>query len=202
VTLILDPRVPIAVATRNVDKFRELATLWGPEPPRLVMPGAEYPHVDERFDTYEANAVLKAEILAAASGGPALADDSGIEIEALGGAPGVKSARTPSPDSTPKQRNEHILRELASRPGATRRARFVCVCALVVPGRTPVVARGEVEGEIASEPCGLAGFGYDPIFFYPPYGCTFGKAGQQRKDAVSHRGRAVRALRDKLARAH
>ena len=197
--LILDPRIPIAVATRNVDKFRELVTLWGAEPPRLVMPGAEYPDVDERFDTYEENAILKAEILAAASGGPALADDSGIEVEALDEAPGVKSARTPSTDSTPRQRNEHILRELASRPGASRKARFVCVCALVVPGRTPVIARGEVEGEIASEPRGSAGFGYDPIFFYPPYGCTFGEAGQERKDAVSHRGRAVRALRDKLS---
>jgi len=199
VTFILDPRVPIAVATRNIDKFRELVSLWGAEPPGLVMPGAEYPDVDERFDTYEENAMLKAEILAAATGRPALADDSGFEVEALGGAPGAKSARTPSPESAPQHRNEYILRQLASQPGASRRARFVCVCALVVPGRAPVIARGEVEGEIAAEPRGAAGFGYDPIFFYPPYGCTFGEAGQERKDAVSHRGRAIRALREKLA---
>lgn len=194
----LDPRVPVAVATRNVDKFNEIVTLWGDELPRLIMPGDEYPDVDEGFATYEENAVLKASELARIRGGPALADDSGIEVEALGGVPGVRSARTPSEKSSPSERNEWILRELAARPGASRRARFVSVIALVMPGQEPVVARGEVDGEIASEPRGEFGFGYDPIFFYAPYGRTFGEVERAKKNAVSHRGNAVRGLRAKL----
>jgi len=196
--LELDPRVPVAVATKNIEKFREIVTLWGDAPPLLVMPGAEYPEVDERFETYEENAVLKASELARIRGGPALADDSGIEVEALGWKPGVLSARTPSAQASPAERNEHLLAKLAAAPGVSRKARFVCVCALVVPGEPPLVARGEVEGEIAREPRGKAGFGYDPIFFYPPYGCTFGEAGIEKKHAVSHRGRAIRALREKV----
>jgi XTP/dITP diphosphohydrolase len=197
--LKLDPRVPVAVATKNVEKFREIVTLWGDAPPSLVMPGAEYPDVDERFATYEENALLKAAELARIRGGPALADDSGIEVEALGWRPGVLSARTPSAQSSPAERNEHLLAELAALGDVSRKARFVCVCALVVPGQPPVVARGEVEGEIAREPKGEAGFGYDPIFFYPPYGCTFGEAGVEEKHAVSHRGKAIRALRQRFA---
>lgn len=194
----LDPRMPVAVATKNVEKFREIVTLWGDAPPSLVMPGPEYPDVDERYTTYEENALLKAAELARIRGGPALADDSGIEVEALGWKPGVLSARTPSADASPEERNEHLLAELAALGDVRRKARFVCVCALVVPGQAPMLARGEVEGEIARAPRGDAGFGYDPIFFYPPYGCTFGEAGIEKKHAVSHRGRAVRALRERL----
>ena len=197
--MLLDPAVPVAVATKNVDKFRELATLWGTRRPALVIAGASYPEVDERFATYAENAVLKAEVLSRAVGGPALADDSGIEVEMLDWGPGVRSARTPTPQSTPAERNQHILRELASRPGASRRARMVSVCALVVPGRTPIVARGEVEGLVALELRGVSGFGYDPIFFYPPFGCTFGEAGMQKKHSVSHRGNAMRALMQQLS---
>ncbi|HEY6358503.1 MAG TPA: non-canonical purine NTP pyrophosphatase [Vicinamibacterales bacterium] len=191
--------MPVAVATKNIEKFREIVTLWGDAPPVLVMPGAEYPDVDERYTTYEENALLKAAELARIRGGPALADDSGIEVEALGWRPGVLSARTPSAQSSPGERNEHLLAELAALGDVSRKARFVSVCALVVPGEAPMLSRGEVEGEIAREPRGVAGFGYDPIFFYPPYGCTFGEAGIEKKHAVSHRGRAVRALREKLA---
>jgi len=196
--VLLDPAVSVAVATKNRDKFNELVALWGQRAPKLVMPGVEYPDVDERFATYDENAVLKAEVLSHVVGGPALADDSGIEVEALDWGPGVRSARTPAPDSTPLERNEHILRELAKRPIASRRARMVCVCALVVPGRTPIIARGEVEGLIAPESRGAAGFGYDPIFFYPPFGATFGEAGSERKHAVSHRGNAMRAPSEQL----
>ena len=196
--VLLDPAVPVAVATRNPDKFKELATLWGQHVPKLVLPGVGYPEVDERFATYDENAVLKAEVLSHAVRGPALADDSGIEVEALDWGPGVRSARTPTPNSTPQERNEHILSELAKRPGASRRARMVCVCALVMPSRAPIIARGEVEGLIAPEPRGPSGFGYDPIFFYPPFGLTFGEAGSEKKHTVSHRGNAVRALLEQL----
>ena len=190
--------IPVAVATKNLDKYNEIVQLWGDTPPHLLLPGSEYPDVDERFATYEENAVLKAAELARVRGGPALADDSGIEVEALGWAPGVLSARTPSASATPQERNQAILAQLAALPGASRRARYVCVCALAVPGQLPLTARGEVEGEIALAPLGTHGFGYDPIFYYPPYGHTFGEVPAEQKHAVSHRGRAVRALRDRL----
>jgi XTP/dITP diphosphohydrolase len=196
--VFLDPRVPVAVATHNPGKLRELLVLWGSEPPLLVAPASEYGDVAETGSTYEANALLKARALADARGGPALADDSGIEVEALGWGPGVLSARTPSVDSSWQERNAHIIAACDSFGDAARRARFVCVCALVVPGYEPVVSRGEVDGLIALAPSGDAGFGYDPIFVYPPYGMTFAQAGDERKHLVSHRGRAVRALRAML----
>lgn len=193
--MLLDPRVLVAVATHNPGKLRELLVLWGPDPPSLVAAGSEYGEVAETGSTYEANALLKARALADARGGPALADDSGIEVEALGWGPGVLSARTPSVESSWQERNAHIIAACDSFGDPARRARFVCVCALVVPGFEPVVTRGEVDGSIAFAPVGDAGFGYDPIFVYPPYGMTFAEAGDERKHLVSHRGRAVRALR-------
>ncbi|HEY7982410.1 MAG TPA: non-canonical purine NTP pyrophosphatase, partial [Candidatus Eremiobacteraceae bacterium] len=173
----LDPRVPVAVATRNAAKLRELFALWGSELPALVAPGPEYPEVAETESFYEANALLKARALAASSGGPALADDSGIEVEALGWGPGVLSARSPSLESSWQERNAHIIAACDSFGDPARRARFVSVCALVVPGFEPVIARGEVEGSIALAPAGNAGFGYDPIFVYAPFGMTFAQAG-------------------------
>jgi len=196
--VLLDPRVPVAVATHNPGKLRELLVLWGPDPPLLVAAGPEYSEVVETGSTYEANALLKARALAFARSGPALADDSGLEVEALGWGPGVLSARTPSVDSSWQERNAHIIAACDSFGDPARRARFVCVCALVVPGMEPVVSRGEVEGSIALAPAGDAGFGYDPIFVYPPYRMTFAQAGDERKHVVSHRGRAVRALRAML----
>ena len=196
----LDPLVAVRVATRNADKGRELITLWGAKPPPLVLAAKEYPEVDETSDTYEGNALLKARALAEATGGPALADDSGIEVEALAWGPGVKSARTPSASASWQERNEYILRAVDA-SGGSRRARFVCVCALLVLGSEPVLARGEVEGLIADAPRGDNGFGYDPIFVYPPYGSTFAQVPAEMKHAVSHRGRAVRALRAMLDQA-
>jgi len=197
VPFLLDQSVAVRVASRNADKARELIELWGPEPPPLELPPAEYPDIAETAGTYEGNALLKARALAALRGGPALADDSGIEVEALDWGPGVLSARTPSPDSTWAERNGYVIR--AADLYGSRRARFVCVCVLVAPGHEPVIARGEVEGLISDAPRGSNGFGYDPIFVYPPYGDqTFGEVTSAMKDAVSHRGRAVRALRAML----
>lgn len=194
----LDPRVPVAVATRNAAKLRELLALWGPELPALVAPGPEYPEVAETGTSYEENALLKARALAALCRGPALADDSGIEVEALGWGPGILSARTPSVDSSWQERNAHVIAACDAFGDPARRARFVSVCALAVPGFEPVLARGEVEGSIALAPAGDAGFGYDPIFIYPRFGMTFAQAGNEGKHSVSHRGGAVRALRAKL----
>lgn|GEM_PF-333398 len=192
----LDRNTPIAVATKNPGKFRELKTLWGSFAPPIIAAGTSYPVVEERGTTYEANAVLKAATLAELSDGPALADDSGIEVEALDWGPGILSARSPWPEASDQQRNAHIL-AAADRNG--RAARFVCVCALVVPGFGAVIGRGEVEGLIAAEPRGSSGFGYDPIFFYPPYNATFAEVPEDKKHAVSHRGRAVGALQSQLS---
>jgi XTP/dITP diphosphohydrolase len=194
--LRLDRLRPIAVATMNAHKLGEIETLWGGFVPALERAPEAYPDVEEHGRTYEENAVIKAAALAEMIGGPALADDSGIEVEAIGGGPGVRSARTPYEGAPPAERNEHVLRSVA---GKSRAARFVSVCALVVPGFEPIVARGEVEGSIAQQPLGSHGFGYDPIFWYPPYQATFGQVESARKHAVSHRGRAVRALQARLA---
>ena len=196
-TLALDPSIAVLIASRNVDKARELIELWGPEPPPLALAPPEYPDVPETASTYEGNALLKARALADLSGLPALADDSGIEVEALDWGPGVLSARTPTPESTWAERNGYIIKAVDAY--GSRRARFVCVCVLVVPSHEPVIARGQVEGLIADAPRGSNGFGYDPIFLYPPYGGkTFGEVTSSMKHAVSHRGRAVRALRTRL----
>jgi XTP/dITP diphosphohydrolase len=186
---------PITAATKNLDKFNEISTLWGSFVPTVVVAGESYPEVDEIGETYEENAVMKAVALADIIGGPALADDSGVEVEAMGWGPGVRSARAPRVGALSPERNANVLRAVE---GKSRAARFVSVCVLVVPGYEPVIARGEVEGVIAQGSLGNNGFGYDPIFWYPPYGATFGQVEAARKHAVSHRGRAVRALQAKL----
>ena len=188
----LDPKVPVVVATKNEHKFGEIATLWGQFLPPIALAGDNFPDVDETGDTYEANAVLKATALAELLQQPALADDSGIEVVGMRRGPGVLSARTPYVGAPSPERNENVLRSLT---GKTRRARFVSVCALVIPDHQPIVARGEVEGLIADHPMGTNGFGYDPIFWYPPYGATFGQVEPEQKHAVSHRGNAIRALK-------
>lgn len=194
----LDPTVPVRIASRNADKARELVELWGAAPPPLILPPPEYPDVPETADSYEGNALLKARALASLCRGPGLADDSGIEVEALDWGPGILSARTPTPESSWVERNGYIIR--AADAFGSRRARFVCVCVLVVPGYDPIVARGEVEGFVADAPRGSNGFGYDPIFVYPPYGGkTFGEVTSAEKDMVSHRGRAIRSLRASLS---
>lgn len=193
--LRLDVHVPITVATRNLDKFQELLTLWGSFSPRVIMADDRYPDVDETGATYEENAILKAATLARILSAPALADDSGIEVAAMSGGPGVLSARTPHVGASSPERNENVLRAVEGKP---RAARFVSVCALVVPGFEPVLGRGEVEGLVADRPLGENGFGYDPIFWYPPYHATFGQVDSTLKHAVSHRGNAVRALQAKL----
>jgi XTP/dITP diphosphohydrolase len=192
----LDPHTPIVVATKNPDNLRELLTLWGSFLPPLVAADNRYSDVAETGDTYEENATIKAATLAEIVKGPALADDSGIEVEAMGWGPGVRSARTPYEGAPSGKRNENVLGAVS---GKSRIARFVSVCALVVPGYDPVIGRGEVEGLIALRALGSNGFGYDPIFYYPPYDATFAQVESHQKHAVSHRGRAVRALQSKIA---
>jgi len=153
--------------------------------------------------TFETNARIKARFAARATGLPALADDSGIEVDVLGGGPGVRTRRYAGPNATDADNNTKLLRELAGIPAARRGARYVCVLALALPdpaaagGLRLLTRRGTSRGRIAIEPRGSAGFGYDPLFEPArerPGGRTFGQYSPTEKDAISHRGRAARRM--------
>lgn len=147
---------------------------------------------DETGVTFEENAVEKALYYGSRTSGWLFAEDSGLEVDALNGAPGVYSARYADPGATDESNNALVLERLGS--SMQRSARFVCVIALAHAGRVVKTFRGTVEGEILHSPRGPNGFGYDPIFYYPPFGCSFGEVDRERKQTVSHRGAALRLL--------
>jgi XTP/dITP diphosphohydrolase len=151
---------------------------------------------EETGVTFEENAIQKALYYSKHSDGFVFVDDSGLEVDALGGAPGVYSARYAGTDATDETNNRLLLDRM--RGVSDRSARFVCVVALAESGRLVRTFRGEVEGQLTEEPRGANGFGYDPLFYYPPFGCTFGEAKLQRKMEVSHRARALHSMRDYL----
>ncbi len=191
----------LVVATTNPDKAREIADLLSGVPIELHTL-ADFPAVAEAEETgrtFEENARAKALHYAAATGELAVAEDSGLEIDALDGAPGVRSARFGGAGTSYPQKFALIYDALRARGAKTSAARFVCALALARPERILFESRGVIEGRIAAEPLGEGGFGYDPIFFYPPFGRTLAEAGP-RKSAVSHRGQAFRALRAFLLR--
>lgn len=181
-------------ATGNPGKLREFRLAAGQGGIQVeTVPGfADMPPCAETGATFEANAILKAEYYGRRAPGLLFADDSGLEVDALGGAPGVHSARFAGPDATDDANNQLLL--VRMRGVRDRSARFVCVIALVDGGRLQQAFRGAVEGAILEEPRGPNGFGYDPLFYYPPFGCSFGEAAPERKLTVSHRGAALRAL--------
>jgi len=152
---------------------------------------------EETGATFEGNAMLKAEYYGRHAAGMLFADDSGLEVDALGGRPGVYSARYAGPHATDLANNELLLQRLGNNPN--RRARFVCVIALAEGGEVRQTFRGEVEGEILLAARGPGGFGYDPLFYYPPFACSFGEVDGPKKFDVSHRGQALRALLKYLA---
>lgn len=149
--------------------------------------------VEETGATFAANAALKARAAMLATGLPALADDSGLEVEALGGEPGVHSARWAGSVST-ADRNALLLQRLAAVPDDRRSARFVCVIALCHPNGASGAARGEVAGRITRQAQGDGGFGYDPLFLLPQLGLTYGQLRPEQKNSASHRARAFTAL--------
>lgn len=197
----------IVLATRNQGKVLELEQLFDEPRIQLVSVKDVLPdnfEVDETGSTFEENAWLKAEAVAAASGLPALADDSGIEVDALGQRPGVHSARFAGYPSNDSANNALLLRELEDVPRAQRTGRFVCVLAFALPAlqlahRRVACARGVIEGHILTAPRGCAGFGYDPLFepLEMP-GRTTAELLPEEKNRISHRGRAARTLRSSL----
>jgi XTP/dITP diphosphohydrolase len=190
----------LLIATTNPGKRREIEEILQGAPVTLVSL-ADVPDIDDPDETgatFAENARLKALYYAAATGLPSAADDSGLEIEALDDQPGVHSARWHGTDYSAKFRK---IYELLDRQGlATSRARFVCQVALAHEGRVLFEAHGTVTGEITRQPRGAHGFGYDPIFFYPPLGVTLAEIEQTLKRTVSHRGKAFSELRDYLIR--
>jgi XTP/dITP diphosphohydrolase len=152
---------------------------------------------EETGATFEENARLKAAYYSRFAPGFLFADDSGLAVDALGGEPGVYSARYAGERATDEDNNRLVLERLGENPNRT--ARFVCVIALARDGEIVKTFRGEVEGQILDEPHGPGGFGYDPLFYYPPFGCSFGEVEDEKKFSVSHRGNAVRAMLEYLA---
>lgn len=193
----------LVLATANPGKVRELRPLvaeWGAGIAVLSLADVASPAIpEETGETYLENARLKARAVAAASGLAALADDSGIEVDALGGEPGVRSARYGGAGLDDAGRTRRLLEALAGVPDERRTARYVAVAVIARPDGASQSFRGVCEGRIARAPRGAGGFGYDPIFFYPPLGATFAEVEAERKHAVSHRGRAFRALAAFLA---
>ena len=192
----------LVLASANPDKSREIADILGVEGIEVEPRPAGVPDVDETGDTLEDNARLKAEALVQATGSAAVADDTGLEVEALGGAPGVFSARFAGEGATYAANVAKLLAELdaagASAPGE-RRARFRTVALAAFPDGREVVAEGTVEGTIALAPEGDGGFGYDPVFIPDGSDRSFAAMTRAEKDACSHRGRAFRALASALA---
>jgi XTP/dITP diphosphohydrolase len=188
------------VATANPHKVEELGALFAGLGVELVARPADTVMPEEKGTSFLANARLKARAIALATNEVALADDSGLEVDALGGDPGIFSARYAGEGATDAANNAKLLAELDGIHGANRRARFRCVLALVAPDGRELTADGRIEGFVLPEPKGAGGFGYDPLF--QPEGDTRSLAeyAEAEKNAVSHRGRAARRLREMLER--
>jgi XTP/dITP diphosphohydrolase len=181
-------------ATGNAGKLREfrMAALHAPVEIEYLANYKQLPECIEDGATFEENAIKKALHYGAYAPGLLLADDSGLEVDALGGAPGVYSARFSGAGATDESNNRLLLEKL--RGVANRAARFVCAIAVVEGARVAGVYRGEVAGTIIDESRGTGGFGYDPLFYCPEFGCTFGEATAEQKFSLSHRGRALKSM--------
>ena len=195
--------IELLVATTNTGKFVEVQAFLKQFPLQIISLRSldNPPQVVEDGNTFEENALKKARTLAQFSGLPALADDSGLEVDALKGAPGIYSARYAGEEGDDDRNNQKLLRELENIPVENRAARFVCALALCVPGANGVTewtTRESCEGRIAFGLSGSRGFGYDPLFFYVPFGKTFGEIDREVKAAVSHRGKALARLAEAL----
>ena len=191
--------VELLIATTNPGKFAEVQGFLRFLPIKVISLTSleNQPTIVEDGATYEENALKKARTLAQFSGYLTLADDSGLEVDALDGAPGVYSARYAGEDANELRNNQKVLDQLRGVPEARRTARFVCVLALCAPnadGGKEWIIREQCEGHIALAPKGANGFGYDPLFFYPPFGKTFAEIDRETKATVSHRGKALKRL--------
>jgi XTP/dITP diphosphohydrolase len=193
---------PLLIATTNPGKLREYAAIFAGLPLELktLAEAGIADDVEETGATFAENARLKAEFYAARSGLLALADDSGLEVHALGGEPGVMSHRYAGPDATDDDRNALLLKKLEHVPFHMRLARFVCTIALVHPSGEVAEVEGVLPGVIELAPRGTNGFGYDPLFYLLDENATLAELPAERKNQISHRARAARAAREVLER--
>ena len=188
-------RQKLIFATGNQGKVNEFKQMLGEEFEILSMKDLDVDvDIVEDGSTFEENAIIKAKTVAEATGQMVLADDSGFEVDALGGEPGIYSSRYLGEDTPYSVKNAEILKRCEGVPDEERGARFVCVIACAGPDGSVETVRGVIEGKLAYEPKGENGFGYDPIFFYPERGMTTGEMEPEEKNAISHRGQAVRKM--------
>ena len=194
----MDNLITLVIATRNTGKTSEIRDLLKGFPINIknLDDFGPIPQVEEDGNTFDENAYKKASFAAKILGLPALADDSGLLVEALGGAPGIHSARYAGENATDEQRRAKLLQEMEGK--TDRRAAFECVISIAVPTGPALTYEARCEGLITTEPAGSNGFGYDPIFYYPPLKKTFAELTMQEKSHVSHRGKALRELRDEF----
>jgi XTP/dITP diphosphohydrolase len=191
----------LVLATRNHNKVIELVALLGDLgiKIRTLDEFPDAPDVVEDGDTCEANAVKKARAIAESTGLPAVADDTGLEVDALGGRPGVYAARYAGEDATYEDNCQKLLRELTGVPREQRTARFLTVAAIALPSDGIRVAQGTLEGVIAEEASGTLGFGYDPVFLIPELGKTLAQLSADQKNTISHRAKAFAKMREMLS---
>ena len=192
----------LAIATRNEHKLREIGRICADWPVRWLTVwdhDGPWPDVEEPYETYLENALAKAREVAAALGVPAVADDSGIEVDALAGAPGPRSARFAGEGATDRANLDRLIAEVRDVPADRRIARYRCVAAIAWPGGGEVWAEGTCEGRLVTEPAGSGGFGYDPVFVPDGQERTMAEVSDEEKDRISHRGRAFTELRERLA---
>jgi XTP/dITP diphosphohydrolase len=191
-------QIILVIATRNKGKTKEIKDLFKDFPVDIknIDDFGPIPHLEEDGDTFDENAYKKASFAARILGLPALADDSGLTVEALKGAPGIHSARYAGENATDEQRYLKLLSEMEGVPN--RKAAFECVISIAVPTGPALTYEARCEGLITEVPAGSSGFGYDPVFYYPPYKKTFAELTRQEKNRVSHRGKALAELKDEF----
>lgn len=192
----------IVVATRNKDKVKEIRKILKDLNVKILTlrDFKNIPKVTEDGKTFEENASKKARIISKFTHRLTIADDSGLEVDALGGEPGVKSARFAGKEQNYNKNNTKLLRLLQGVPSRRRKARFVCVISIARDGKVLDVVRGTCSGRIGFEPKGKTGFGYDPVFISPKYGRTFAELGPEIKNRISHRYRALRKVKSSIRR--
>ncbi len=188
----------LVIATRNSGKTAEIEDLLKDFPVKInnLKDFGQIPLIEEAGDTFDDNAYKKAGFAARTLGFPALADDSGLVVEALSGAPGVLSARYGGEKATDEERCEKLLYEMKGK--SNRKAAFECVISIAVPTGQALTYEGRCEGLIAEKPSGTNGFGYDPVFYYPPFNKTFAEMSMAEKSQASHRGKALRELKSEF----
>ena len=200
----MDPKPPhrVVLASGNTGKVKEINQLLSGQQIQVI-PQSKFnvPEIEETGLTFVENAILKARNAAQYSGLPAIADDSGLEVDALNGAPGIHSARFSGFEATDQSNNEQLLEQLKDIPEAGRSARFQCLLVYLrhPADPTPLICQGTWEGRILFQPQGENGFGYDPLFFVPNHGCSSAELQPEVKNQLSHRGRALRELMVKLS---